>query len=329
MRGDFDTFQTRVGRYFEIAAKTGIVRAMLEVPAVEGCSDALSGQESYLRDLIADLNRYQHDLLVERVIDDPTVDPDLTEAVSAYLEAVAMQASLTAYGAIREYIHYMHGTLGRNQRWGLEQVLYLQSPVLGEFGIGSGEATLEATAERVNAMLARPLMIDQWITRGEFLRADVLMLCRTVKGLNLLVADMSCSSPPMPESLRGCRTPEGLVAALEADIRHMEAKAIFSPATFETSDLSFTLSSQIGTYFRVFSSRDKEPAKVIQSMSYADSFLDALEQHGSPLLPGDWRDKLQVTAMAISGRSIETVNLDPRNRAILRAARMAYRQSKG
>jgi hypothetical protein len=315
-----DPLPARIGRLYELACKAGVVRAFDD--AVEDIRNYDHVMHRFRQDrsmLVDALNQYRLDEIIPQIVDQTHPTPDTFLLVQHYLEPLLKQGMLNLYSVVREYIRHVNG----QQRGGIQDLLFLYCPISG-FGKVDEEQYDQLAYQRVGELIGQEFDPRPWRKTGEFLKSDLLAIFNTYDGPNLLVVEMSCSAPRTLAAMMDATSPADLVHSFTKDMRHNQQKSIFSGANVESGDLHFTLSEGLREHFVAMVSSDKEPTKAVQGSSNADSCLDMLDQYGSPSLAADWRERWQANIVVATNRGIETINAEPRSRAVLAAARKVY-----
>ena len=157
-------------------------------------------------------------------------------------------------------------------------------------------------------------LINQYSGKGEFLKADTLMLLRHRQQLRILSVDLSVFSVKSADNLLDLsdKNLENQRRLLLRDINYIRSKSVFSKLRIDTGaidDNGFAFSENLKRYFTAFKRQDKESAKLIQAASYAHSFYNFLRETG--ILQES--DDLVFNVVGYSDRGLSAMSLRPKN----------------
>ncbi len=162
--------------------------------------------------------------------------------------------------------------------------------------------------------------------KGEFLKADTLILLRCGKDLRILCVDLSIFSLGAAEQLMELDDIENIRKMLFKDIKHLTTKSFFSQLRIDTGkgeDLGWSFSEDLKKYLLAFKREDKETAKLIQAGSYARSFYQFLLEETGIITDNN---KLVFNVVGSSDRNLSTISLTPENIEVLTTCSEIYQK---
>lgn len=168
--------------------------------------------------------------------------------------------------------------------------------------------------------------IYQYKQKGEFLKADTLILLRYRQNWRILTVDLSIFSVRSVADLLSLEDKElqNQRRLLRREINYLRSKSVFAKLRIDTGandNLDFAVSENLTRYFTAFKREDKESAKLIQAGSYAESFYRFLRE--TAILKDDTAVVFNV--VGYSDRSINTLCLRPQNLQLLKICSQIYR----
>jgi hypothetical protein len=169
-------------------------------------------------------------------------------------------------------------------------------------------------------------VIRRYADKGEFLKADTLMLLKNRDKYRILSLDLSIFSVKSAQDLLDLEDKEleNQRRMLLREISYLRSKSFFSKLridTGSTGNLGVEFSEELHRYFTAFKREDKESAKLIQAASYAHSFYGFLRQTGiltesAPVV---------FNAVGYSDRGISAISLRPENLNVLATCAQIYK----
>jgi hypothetical protein len=172
-------------------------------------------------------------------------------------------------------------------------------------------------------------LIHRHKTKGEFLKADTLMLLKNRDKYRILSLDLSIFSVKSAQDLLDLEDKEleNQRRMLLREISYLRSKSFFSKLridTGSTGNLGVEFSEELKLYFTAFKREDKESAKLIQAASYAHSFYGFLRQTGI------LTESAQVVfnAVGYSDRGISAISLRPENLNVLATCAQIYKNQR-
>ena len=157
------------------------------------------------------------------------------------------------------------------------------------------------------------IILNRYIDKGEFLKADTLILfCYNKREYRILALDTSVFSLKSEQDLTNLEFVELIKGKLIRELNYLRSKSVFSQLRIDTgegNDLAGLFPSDLKDYFTAFKYPDKESAKLIQAGGYAYSFWKFLEE--KEILPQE--AKLVISAVGYSDRGISTITVKREN----------------
>ncbi|MGB3267294.1 MAG: helicase, partial [Microcoleus sp.] len=163
--------------------------------------------------------------------------------------------------------------------------------------------------------------IERYTKKGEFLKADTLILLRYGRQFRILCVDLSVFSIRTSEDVTNLDYLEIIRRLLRRDINYLRSKSVFSKLRIDTESCEVEFSEGLKSYFTAFKYDDKESAKLIQAGGYAYSFYEFLRKTG--ILADD--SSLIFNAVGYSDRGISAMSVRPENLDILKTCHLIYK----
>ncbi|MEP6500117.1 helicase-related protein [Microcoleus vaginatus] len=205
------------------------------------------------------------------------------------------------------------------------EILYYQSCFCDESSIGTYAKGYEQWCGEVLSQFDQIANIAQYIERykekGEFLRADTLILLRYGRLFRILCVDLSVFSMRTSEDVTNLDYLEIIRRSLRRDMNYLRSKSVFSKLRIDTESCDVHFSEGLKSYFTAFKYEDKESAKLIQAGGYAYSFYEFLRKTG--ILADD--SPVIFNAVGYSDRGISAMSIRPQNLDILKTCHMIYK----
>lgn len=174
-------------------------------------------------------------------------------------------------------------------------------------------------------------IIKKYKEKGEFLKADSLMLLRYGRDWRILCVDLSIFSVKEAEDMKDLDDIEILRKLLLKEINYLHSKSSFSQLNIDTgkdkSNINFNFSESLVNYFSAFKREDKETVKLIQAASYGYSFYQFLTTYSSLLgfSPSEL-NKITFNLMGYTDRGINSISVTPNNLNILETCQNIYKK---
>jgi hypothetical protein len=301
-----------LGRVFEVGFNVGIL-AYIEQNKINHRFENL-----YLQDL----QQVKFPKMLKRIVD-KVISPLERQMAEKWSTFFLQKGFLSGLNFFREYIKSSGWSEQHNLR-NLE-ILYYQCCFSDENSIGTYTKGDENCFREVLSQFDLVDNVSQYIRRyqqkGEFLKADTLMLLRYRKQFKVLCVDLSVFSINSDDDIKDINYVEILRRLLIQDISYLRSKSVFSNLRIDTSSLGLEFSEDLKSYFTAFKYKDKESAKLIQAASYAHSFYGFLREIGI------LTDTAQVVfnVVGYSDRGLSAMSIRPENLHILETCYQIYK----
>ncbi|MBD2181202.1 helicase C-terminal domain-containing protein [Aerosakkonema funiforme] len=310
-----------LGRLFEVGFNTGIL-AGIQHHQIEHNFGNL-----YQRDL----QHLQFPKMLQRILSEEQVisqkDIQIIEKWCLYLLQKGFLSGLNFFG------EYIKSTRWNNTKRSPIEILYYQC----SFGDANSIKTYPKSEEQEYTDLLSQFgnyininnlkrYIDRYKQKGEFLKADTLMLLRYKQEFRILAIDLSIFSVKSAKDLLDFedKDMQNQRRLLLREISYLRSKSVFSKLRIDTGatdKLGFDFGENLTRYFTAFKREDKESAKLIQAGSYARSFYEFLCQ--TDIL--NERVSVVFNVVGYSDRGIGAMSLRPENLDVLRTCSQIYR----
>ena len=303
-----------LGRLFEMGFNIGILSYI---------------QQNQLKHRFGDL--YQRDLqmlrfpsLHRRIVERAEVISSRdTQIVAKWSIFFLQKGFLSGLNFFREYLE---STGWKPQRL---KILYYQCNFCDDNSLGIHPKGEEQTFQDILSQLGkRKVDLARYKQRGEFLRADTLMLLQNRQQFRILSVDLSVFSIKSAEDIKDLDNVEVLRQLLLSEISYLRSKSVFSKLSIDTgtdiSKLGLTFSEGLARYFTAFKRQDKESVKLIQAASYAHSFYEFLREHS--LIQNS--DPVILNIMGYTDRGVSAMSVNQENLNILNTCHRIYKQQQ-
>ncbi|MFM6355948.1 MAG: helicase-related protein [Planktothrix sp.] len=231
------------------------------------------------------------------------------------------KAFIAGLNFLDEYIEAMGWS--QRQRKRLE-ILYYQCCFSGDNSFGSYQKNIndQGTHEVLSQLISiQANQVQEYSKKGNFLKADTLILIQCIKEYRILCIDYSIFSIKAIQDLDDIEDIEVLRRLLLSEIRYLKSKSVFSNLGLDTKTAELNLSKDLKTYFKAFKRQDKETAKLIQAGSYVYSFYEFLRSHH--LLPD--KSSIIFNIVGYSDRGISSMSINENNLDILETCAEIYK----
>lgn len=301
-----------LGRLFEVGFNIGILACIKEKQIKHNFGNL------YLQEL----QQLEFPKMLRKVTDKITspLERKMAEKWSIFF---LQKGFLSGLNFFREYLQ----STGWNETNKLRhlEILYYQSCFCDESSIGTYAKGEEQWCGEVLSQFDQIDNIAQYIGRykqkGEFLKADTLILLRFRKQFRILCVDLSVFSIRTSEDVTNLDYLEIIRRSLRRDMNYLRSKSVFSKLRIDTDSCDVHFSEGLKSYFTAFKYDDKESAKLIQAGGYAYSFYEFLQKTG--ILADD--SSLIFNAVGYSDRGISAMSIRPENLDVLKTCHSIYK----
>ncbi|MGC9525310.1 MAG: helicase-related protein [Limnospira sp.] len=295
-----------LGRLFEVGFNIGVLAAIAKYELSHNLVNL------YRRDL----ENLRFPKMRQQIVKDGNIiDPADIEKVKKWGLFLIQKGWLSGFNFFREYVESLEKDVSKYE------IVYYQCCFSGDNSIkqypkdGSLEVS-EWLSQLGDAIAPSELnrYREKYSGKGEFLKADTLMLLRRRRTLKILAIDLSVFSVKETQDLLDLQDKD-LVnqrRLLWREISYLKSKSAFAKLRLDTgtdADLDLEFSDNLKHYFTAFKRRDKESTKLIQAASYAYSFYGFLREVG---IVNSETDTI-INAVGYSDRGISSISLNPKH----------------
>ncbi len=301
-----------LGRLFEVGFNIGILACIKEKQI----------KHKFANLYLQELQQLEFPRML-RKITDKIISPLERKMAEKWSVFFLQKGFLSGLNFFREYLE----STGWNEPNKLRrlEILYYQSCFCDESSIGTYVKGEKQWFGEVLSQFDQIENIAQYIGRykekGEFLRADTLILLRYGRQFRILCVDLSVFSMRTSEDVTDLNYLEIIRRSLRRDMNYLRSKSVFSKLRIDTDSCDVHFSEGLKSYFTAFKYDDKESAKLIQAGGYAYSFYKFLRETG--ILADD--STLICNAVGYSDRGISAMSVRPENLDVLKTCHLIYK----
>ncbi|HVB20552.1 MAG TPA: helicase-related protein [Ktedonobacteraceae bacterium] len=317
-----DTFAEDMGRLFEIGFNTGILAAIhrqTNIPTYFG--------DLYRQDLAALHFQPLYTKLCERSGVISTWDKETLERWVLFL---LQRGYLGGLNFFTEYIESFSNEKPLRPR----SIVYLQCNFYGQNSLETYHKNERTAAHELMEQFRTqgyPVSlteedIREYTGKGNFLRADLLLLLRYAKKWRILSVDISVFALSSLQDAGDLASIEKIRQILATDIHYMRSKSVFTNLDIDTdaeTASSEVLSGKLRHYFTAFKRNDKESVKLIQAASYAHSFYEFLKRQ--KILSE--QDEVVFNVVGYTDRGISTISAKKEQLSVLETCADIYKSA--
>ena len=301
-----------LGRLFEVGFNIGILAGIKEKQIKH------KFENLYLQEL----QQLEFPKMLRKITDKITspLERKMAEKWSVFF---LQKGFISGLNFFREYLEST-GWNNSNKLRRLE-ILYYQSCFCDESSIGTYVKGEEQWCGEVLSQFDQIENISQYIgyytQKGEFLKADTLILLRYGRQFRILCVDLSVFSIRTSEDVTNLDYLEIIRRLLRRDINYLRSKSVFSKLCIDTESSEVEFSQGLKSYFTAFKYDDKESAKLIQAGGYAYSFYEFLRK--TEILADD--SSVIFNAVGYTDRGISAMSVRPENLDVLKTCHLIYK----
>lgn len=317
------------GRLFEVGFNSGILaylhQQQIKTPWVD-----------FYR---PDLEQLQLTKLVNKLIErNSYISTVNKKIITRWSQLILLRGFLGGLSFVREYLESQNW-----KKFELIEVLYFQCSFCddnslnthskSDYSLSSSILTEFSQNVKNLATNLEEVDINRYLEKGEFLKADTLILWRYRKEYRLLVVDASLFSLDATQDLTNPEFIELTKKKLIREMGYIRSKSIFSRLSIDTGekeDLSYAFTPKMKDYFRAFKveNKNKESIKLIQAGSYAYSFYQFLlkQQIIEKEKEKEKENEIIITAIGYSDRGISSLVVTLENIDLLKNCHEIYKQ---
>jgi len=301
-----------LGRLFEVGFNIGILACIKEKQI----------KHKFANLYLQELQQLEFPKMLRKITDKITspLERKMAEKWSVFF---LQKGFLSGLNFFREYLE----STGWNEPNKLRrlEILYYQSCFCDESSIGTYVKGEKQWFGEVLSQFDQIDNVSQYIEdykgKGEFLRADTLILLRYGRQFRILCVDLSVFSMRTFDDVTDLNYLEIIRRSLRRDMNYLRSKSVFSKLRIDTESCDVHFSEGLKSYFTAFKYDDKESAKLIQAGGYAYSFYEFLRETG--ILADD--SPLIFNAVGYSDRGISAMSVRPENLDVLKTCHLIYK----
>ena len=303
-----------LGRLFEVGFNIGILAGIKEKQI----------KHKFKNLYLQELQQLEFPKMLRKITDKITspLERKMAEKWSIFF---LQKGFISGLNFFREYLEST-GWNNSNKLRRLE-ILYYQSCFCDESSIGTYVKGEEQWCGEVLSQFDQIENISQYIgsytQKGEFLKADTLILLRYGRQFRILCVDLSVFSIRTSEDVTNLEYLEIIRRLLRRDINYLRSKSVFSKLRIDTESSEVEFSQGLKSYFTAFKYDDKESAKLIQAGGYAYSFYEFLLK--TEILPDD--SSVIFNAVGYTDRGISAMSVRPENLDVLKTCHLIYKHN--
>ncbi|OKH36591.1 helicase [[Phormidium ambiguum] IAM M-71] len=309
-----------LGRLFEVGFNIGIL-AYIEQHKLKHNFGDLYQQ---------DLQNLKFSEMLKRILDKKEViSPESIENIEKWSLFLLQKGFLSGLNFMGEYIQ---STGWRKTQLANLKILYCQCSFCEENSMKTYSKTEQQEYHELLSQFAEidkqklGYWIDKYTQKGEFLKADTLVLLQNNHELRIIAVDLSIFSVKSAQDLLNLEDEnlQNQRRLLRREINYLRSKSVFSKLRIDTGnkdDLGFDFSPHLTRYLTAFKREDKESAKLIQAASYTESFYRFLQESG--ILKDE--NSVVFNVVGYSDRTISAISLRPENINLLKTCSQIYK----
>ncbi|MBP0001795.1 MAG: helicase [Cyanobacteria bacterium SID2] len=293
-----------LGRLFEVGFNIGVLASIEQ----QGISHRFGN--IYRKDL---QNLEFSEILKNICSKTGIVDPEAIEKLKTWGLFLIQKAWLSGLNFFREYLQSLESQQN-------PEILYYQCSFARDNSIGSYPKNDRQEIKEWLSQLGEDFTVNlndskrRYTRKGEFLKADTLMLLKHRRQLRILAIDLSVFSVRQIESLPNLKdkTLDDHRRLLRQEIGYLKSKSVFAKLRLDTGsdvDLEFEFSRNLKRHLTAFKRADKESSKFIQAAGYAYSFYQFLKQHEKVDGIAIENKNILINAVGYTDRSLSIMSL--------------------
>lgn len=294
-----------LGRLFEVGFNVGIL-AYIDQNKISQKFGDLYRQ---------DLQQLKLPQMLKRIVS-KEVSSLNSQVIESWCKFVLLKGFLSGLNLFREYI--------KSTGWKETniEILYYQCNFSGDNSFGTNEKDeVQAFKGILSQFKDVSVDIGRYKEKGEFLRADTLMLLQHRTEFRIFAVDQSIFSIKVDKDIRNLDEIEEMRRLLISEISYLRSKSYFSHLGIDTKTLEVTFSEDLARFFTAFKRKDKESAKLIQAGGYAYSFYSFLREKG--ILTDN--DATVFNVLGYSDRSVNALSVNKQNLDVLATCYKIYK----
>jgi hypothetical protein len=294
-----------LGRIFEVGFNVGILAYIDQTNISHNFGDLYD----------RDLQQLKLPQMLKRIVS-KEVSSLNSQVIESWCNFFLLKGFLSGLNLFREYI--------KSTGWKETNIdiLYCQCNFFGDNSFGTNEKDEVQGFKNILSQFKNVAVdIGRYKEKGEFLRADTLILLQHRTEFRILAVDQSIFSIKLGKDIRNLDEIEEMRRLLISEINYLRSKSFFSNLGIDTKTLELTFSEDLARFFTAFKREDKESAKLIQAGSYTHSFYGFLREKG--ILTDD--DAAVFNVVGYSDRGVNALSVNKQNLDVLATCYKIYK----
>ncbi|MBL1208808.1 helicase-related protein [Geminocystis sp. GBBB08] len=314
-----DKTAANFGRLFEIGFNVGILSFIQQQKLKHKFSNVYE----------EDLGKIKLSQIKKKIVKDSSlINPQDEKILEKWILFFLEKGFLSGFNLFREYLD----SIVTRQKYERLEIVYCQCNFIEEssFSIISNKSEKENFPVILSQLGEFEVNIDRYSQKGEFLRADTLILIRhhDKRKFHLLVVDLSVFSVKSLKDVKDLDNVENWKQILLTEISYLRSKSVFSSLNIDTGEkdnsLGVNFDKDLTNYYQAFKRQDKETVKLIQAGSYGYSFYQFLLNH--KILTTE--DEIKINVMGYSDRSVNSIAVTAENLNLLKTCQYIYQREE-
>jgi len=319
----YDTFAEDMGRLFEIGFNIGVLASIRQHTDI-----TTSFGDLYRQDLDALHFQPLYAKLCARSGVISTWDKETLERWVLYL---LQRGYLSGLNFFAEYIE----SFSHDRPYYQRSIVYAQCNFYGQNSLETYHKNEETAAHELMEQLRNQGYsislpgedIRDYSSKGNFLRADLLLLLRYANKWRILCVDVSVFALRSLQDAGDLTSMEKIRQILATEIHYMRSKSVFTNLGIDTDAETAppeVLAGKLRHYFTAFKRHDKESIKLIQAASYAHSFYEFLKREN--ILSE--HDDVVFNVVGYTDRGISTISAKKEQLPVLETCADIYKMAQ-
>ncbi|WP_198648454.1 ATP-binding protein [Cyanothece sp. BG0011] len=255
-----------------------------------------------------DLQQLKFSRIIDKlVIDERVVSDSNRKIVKDWVLFFLQKAFLSGLNFLQEYFE---AVAIKKENYKKLEILYYQCCFYGNNSLGTNinkadSEVYKNVLQQLENIENVETHINQYKEKGEFLKADSLILIQYKKNKTILCIDYSIFAIREIQDLDDLRSVEVLKRILLKEIAYLRKKSVFANLGLDSKTPKINLSEHLKYHYKAFVTKDKESMKMIQAGSYAYSFYNFLNKEN---LLND-QENINFNIIGYSDRGISSLTL--------------------
>lgn len=315
-------FAEGLGRFFELGFNTGLLAALQQQQEVVTYYGTIYEQ---------DLASLRFPKLVDAMY--KLIGGNVTLLDQAILKRwflfFLQKGYLSGVNFFTEYLQSFQD----HQRATSRHIVYLQCNFYGQNSLGTYEKNAHTAIPELMTQFQKAGYtfdisdedIAEYMHKGNFLNADVLLLLKYGRYWRILCVDLSVFSIRALHETSDLSNMQAVHRMLTRELNYARSKGVFTNLSIDAEEKTTSaeiVSGQLTNYFTAFKREDKESVKLIQAASYTHSFYNFLKNKGVI----DDTSNVVFNVVGYTDRSINTIAVHKEQIALLATCATLYKE---